>query len=300
MNSTVVFEMEGPFRSSYQLHRLSFGSGKPEVSVVAGLHGNELNGIHSLNLLASVLQLQNLEGTVHLYPLVNSFGADQCEKRWPFDQRDINRSFPGDPKGSPAQRIAWAILEQTKHSDICIDVHSGASHIREVPQIRCDYEARSIELARASKLPVLWKRKELGTASSLLRAWTDRGQQALHIIGGRGTTLDGSLAVKMADGLMELFSYLGIMKSFSSGTTIVDIESKDVLSIRAECGGFFVPEVRVGERVLEGKLIGVITSPIGGERIVEYRAPFSCFVISVRANPMIHSQELLIRLVGFS
>ena len=132
---SMIFELESPFRSSYQLHRLSFGEGGPIVAIVAGLHGNELNGIHALNLLASVLQMQQLNGTVMLFPLVNSFGADECAKLWPFDDFDINKAFPGDPNGTPSQRIAYALLEGTKEADICIDVHSGASHIREFPQL---------------------------------------------------------------------------------------------------------------------------------------------------------------------
>ena len=97
----VIFELESPFRTPYQLHRLTFGYGDPTVAIISGLHGNELNGIHTLNLLASVLQMQKLNGTVLLFPLVNSFGTDECTKRWPFDGVDINKSFPGDPSGTP-------------------------------------------------------------------------------------------------------------------------------------------------------------------------------------------------------
>ncbi len=53
---SVVFRIESPYRSPYELHRLSFGSGSPSVAIVAGLHGNELNAIHAVNMLVSALR----------------------------------------------------------------------------------------------------------------------------------------------------------------------------------------------------------------------------------------------------
>lgn len=295
MEATVIFEMESPFRDSYQLKKLSFGSGSPTVAIVAGLHGNELNGIYSLNLLSAVLSMQKLTGTVHIFPLINSFGTDQCRKEWPFEPEDINKTFPGDPEGSPAQRIAYHLLQATKDADVCVDVHSGASHIRELPQVRCRPSGRDILLARSMQLPVLWRRNKLGAPDSLLGAWQVRGQLALHVIGGRGTTLDSKLATQMADGLVNVLTHLKMIKSSGIPKSTLEIESENVESIRADCGGFFIPEVRVGETISKGGVLGIITSPIGGAKLSEYRAEYDGIILSVRANPMIHSQELLIR-----
>ena len=74
---SVVFQMEAPYRGAYELHRLSFGSGSPSVAIVAGMHGYELTGLHAVNMLATMLRLQPPRGTVHLLPLVNTFGADE-------------------------------------------------------------------------------------------------------------------------------------------------------------------------------------------------------------------------------
>ena len=300
MEAEVVFEMESPYRSAFQLKRLTYGSGDPVVAIVAGLHGNELNGIYSLNLLSAVLSMQKLHGTVHVFPVINSFGTDQTEKEWPFDRQDINKVFPGSADGSPAQRIAHSVLEATKDAEICVDVHSGAPHIRELPQVRCRPIEEELILGQGMRLPILWKRESLGAEDSLLGAWQKRGQTALHLIGGRGTTLDSKLAMKMADGLVNLLSHLGIIDSSDLSMGCFEIENADVESIRADCGGFFIPEVRVGDEITKGKVLGVITSPIGGARLIEYRSEYDGVVLSVRANPMIYSQELLIRIARFS
>ena len=65
---------------------------------------------------------------------------------------------------------------------------------------------------------------------------------------------------------------------------------------RAACGGFFVPEVRVGERVQPQRLLGYLQSPIGGERIYDVRSSEAGIVMTLRANPLVHAQELLVRI----
>ena len=77
--------------------------------------------------------------------------------------------------------------------------------------------------------------------------------------------------------------------------TLADVNYAQISVSRAACGGF-VPEVRVGERVQPSRLLGYIQSPIGGDRLDEIRADRKGVVMTLRANPMIHAQELLVRI----
>jgi len=296
---SVVFSIDAPYRGRYELHRLTYGSGGPSVAIVAGLHGNELNGIHAVNLLNKMLRVQRPKGTVHLFPLVNTFGADQATKRWPYDDQDINHSFPGDPDGPVAQRIAHALFEASD-ADLCIDVHSGAPHVREIPQVRAPMGGEELELARAMKLPVVWRRPGIRLEpTGLIGAWRAAGRKALHVVGGRGITLDNRHATTMANGLANLLGHLGISANLDSPMTVIgDVTHSDVETHRASCGGFFVAEVRVGDRVEPGHLLGYIQSPVGGERLDEVRSSVTGVVMTIRAYPMIHSQELLVRVAG--
>ncbi|MEC8193632.1 MAG: succinylglutamate desuccinylase/aspartoacylase family protein [Myxococcota bacterium] len=296
---SVVFSIDAPYRGRYELHRLTYGSGGPSVAIVAGLHGNELNGIHAVNLLNKMLRVQRPKGTVHLFPLVNTFGADQATKRWPYDDQDINHAFPGDPDGSVVQRIAHALFEASD-ADLCIDVHSGAPHVRELPQVRAPMGGEELALARAMKLPVVWRRPGIRLEpTGLVGAWRAAGRNALHIVGGRGITLDNRHATTMANGLANLLGHLGISAHMDSPMSIIgDVTHANVETHRASCGGFFVAEVRVGDLVKPGHLLGYIQSPVGGERLDEVRALCTGVVMTVRAYPMIHAQELLVRVAG--
>ena len=297
---SVVFSLEAPYRGRYELHRLTFGSGGPRVAIVAGLHGNELNGMHAVNMLATALRVARVNGTVHLFPLVNTFGADEARKRWPFDDRDINKAFPGDPDGTVVQRIAAALFEATD-ADICVDVHSGAPHVRELPQVRVPMSGAELELARAMGLPVVWRRPGAHLqVTGLIGAWRAAGRKALHVVGGRGITLDTGHSSTIAEGLARLLAHVGIISDAGKGEIVADVTRSQVETHRAPYGGFFVPEVRVGTRVKAGHLLGRLQLPIGGERIGEVRAQRSGVVMTVRAWPMVHAQELLVRVAETS
>ncbi len=295
---SVILRIKAPYRSAYELHRLTFGSGSPVVAIVAGLHGNELNGIHAVNMLVSALRVQRPRGTVHVFPLVNTFGADEGSKRWPFDDQDINRAFPGDPSGTVVQRIAHALLGASE-ADVCIDVHSGAPHVRELPQVRAPMSGEELALARAMGLPVVWRRPGARLeATGLVGAWRESDRLALHVIGGRGVTLDTKLSTSIAHGLSGLLAHLKVMPALGRPMTVADVTRADIESHRAPCGGFFVPEIRVGDRVKPSHLLGYLQAPIGGERLGEIRAGRAGVVMTLRANPLVHAQELLVRVAG--
>ncbi|MCK6505814.1 succinylglutamate desuccinylase/aspartoacylase family protein [Myxococcota bacterium] len=295
---TVVFRMEAPYRGAYELHRLSFGSGSPSVAIVAGMHGYELTGLHAVNMLATALRVSRPKGTVHLLPLVNTFGADENQKRWPFDDQDINHAFPGDPAGTAVQRIAHALLEAT-HADVCVDVHSGAPHVRELPHVRVPMGGEEVELGRKMGLPVVWRRPgDRLDATGLVGAWRQAGHKAVVIEGGRGGTLDTQHSELIARGLGALLGHLHILPAMPGPGVLADVTHSEVETHRAPFGGFFVPEVKVGQRVQAGHLLGYLQAPIGGDRLGELRAERPGVVMTLRAYPMVHASELLVRVAG--
>lgn len=295
---SVVFRMEAPYRGAYELHRLSFGSGSPSVAIVGGLHGYEVTGQHAVNMLATALRVSRPRGTVHLLPLVNTFGADEGRKRWPFDDLDVNHAFPGSPDGTAVERIAHALLQATE-ADICIDVHSGAPHVRELPQVRVPMGGEEVELGRSMGLPVVWRRPgDRLDATGLVGAWRQAGRKALVVEGGRGSTLDTSHSDTLARGLAALLGHLRILPATRGPGTIADVTHAEVETHRAPFGGFFVPEVKLGQRVQAGAPLGHLQAPFGGERLGELRAGRPGVVMTVRTYPMVHAQELLVRVAG--
>lgn len=288
-----IFRMEAPFRGGFALHRLTFGSGSPSVAMVAGVHGDEVNGIYALNLVAATLRMQPPRGTVWLLPCVNPFGADEATKRWPFDERDLDHAFPGDPEGNPADRIAAAVLDATQ-ADVCVDVQAGGPAIRDLPHTRTPLQARAMELARAAGLPVSWRRPSDAFTDTLVGAWRDGGSVALQVRGGRAGALDVDDARAMARALVRVLAAVGLVGVADPPGPV--LETDRVRDYRSAAGGFFVPEVGPGARVAPGALLGTVRAPIGGEAVEPIHAERGGLVLGLRTYPMVHARELVARL----
>ena len=291
-----IYRTDVPFRGTYRLQRLRFGRGHPHLVVVAGLHGNELNAIYAVNLLASALRAQAPAGTVDLIPLANAFGVEEGRKLGPFDDQDLNQSFPGRPDGSATERVAYALLEATC-ADVCVDVHSGSPLMDELPQVRLPLEGPELQLGRAMGLPLVWRRPTRPLDDSqLVGAWRKRGCSALRVTGGRGGTLDKPTGLEVANGIRRLMAHLGMGAAPRPGQLLGDVSDEEVEVVRGDMGGFFVPEVSVGERVSRGFLLGRTIAPVGGESLEEIHAAQDGVVMTLRRYPMVHAQELLLRI----
>lgn len=287
-----IFRLEAPYRGAYSLHRLEFGSGSPRVALVAGVHGNEVNGTYALNLVAGMLRVQAPRGTVWLLPCVNSFGADEGRKRWPFDDRDINAAFPGDPGGNAVDRIAAAVLDATD-ADLCIDVHSGGAAVHELPHARTALSGRALEMARTAAMPVIWRRPSEKFEDGLVGAWQDAGRVGLQLRGGRAGQLDCEDAGQLTRGILRILAGMGMIGGAEAGSA--RLETDRVRDHRSGAGGFFVPEVQPGARVAAGALLGTVRAPLGGEPIETLHAERAGIVLATRIYPMVHARELVVR-----
>jgi predicted deacylase len=291
-----IYSIEVPFRGTYRLQRLRFGAGSPHLVIVGGLHGNELNSVYALNLLAASLRAQAPTGTVDLIPMANAFGVEDGRKFGPFDEGDLNQSFPGDPDGTAMQRVAHALFQATC-ADVCIDLHSGSDLLHEMPQARVSVSGAELDLALAMGLPLVWRRRaRAGDATQLVDAWRQAGCRAFRVTGGRGSTLDKAVGDELAEALRRLMGALGASRALPARAVLAEVGDDGMLEMRCESGGFFVPEVRVGERVGAGHLLGRVVAPVGGATIEDVRAPQAGLVTCARRYPMVHARELLLRI----
>ncbi|MCB9778246.1 MAG: succinylglutamate desuccinylase/aspartoacylase family protein [Alphaproteobacteria bacterium] len=137
----------------------------PSAVVTANLHGDECTGVGVVHRLRHLLPDRLSRGRVHLFPSLNPGGLRAGTRHLPGDERDPNRSFPGDEGGSAAERLAhalWGVLEQ-EQPDVVIDLHTDST--RAIPyaildrvvrgRSRRSVDARCRELAEASGLTVL-------------------------------------------------------------------------------------------------------------------------------------------------
>src|SRR5210317_1296480 len=127
----------------------------PVLFVSAAIHGDELNGVEIIRRLLRLKALSSIKGTLIAVPIVNVHGFLNQSRYLP-DRRDLNRSFPGSPKGSIAARLANTFLKEVVlKSDFGIDLHTGAIDRSNLPQIRANLDDPAVtELAQAFGAPV--------------------------------------------------------------------------------------------------------------------------------------------------
>ena len=103
----------------------------PSVAVVANLHGDECTGIGVAHELLLRLPSLLLRGRVVVMPTLNPDGLVASTRTIPGDGMDLNRCFPGDPRGRTGQRHAARIWSELMAGsiDVLMDLHtdSGAA-----------------------------------------------------------------------------------------------------------------------------------------------------------------------------
>lgn len=111
----------------------------PSVWVAAAIHGDEVTGTETVLRLNRFLGRGGLKrGTVYTIPVMNPMGYELVSRYEPIESVDLNRCFPGNPKGSTAERIADKILSEivsTKPS-LVIDLHTDS--MESIPYVDLD------------------------------------------------------------------------------------------------------------------------------------------------------------------
>ncbi len=310
-----------PFGAPLPVTAQEFGRGKPILSVVSGLHGDEYDGVYVCHRLIQWLRTAEgrsgpyrLRGRVRVIPAVNPAGLLVSARNWPFDNTDLDRVFPGYAQGETSQRLASWVFELIRHSDCCIDIH-GSGQLAEMPQVQIYHgQPRALELAKAMGLPLIWVRR--------LTANSEMAPQALEVPGnvqgtlaynlfqngidvmvvraGQGYPLDFNRSTQVLDSLVRLMLQLGVVQGplpNEPGSAAPEVCSTETIKlIYAERPGLFVPTTVSGSRLRAGDLLGEIIDPLKGEVVETIAAPSEGILISLRNHPVVLQASLIARI----
>jgi len=264
----------------------------PRLFVSAAIHGDELNGIEIIRRIRA-RALTGLRGTLLLVPVVNVFGVLHHSRYLP-DRRDLNRSFPGSESGSLAARLAHLFMSEIV--DRCthgIDLHTGAVHRSNLPQIRAqldDQETRELALAFGAPV-VLDSRMRDG---SLREAAAEKGIPTLIYEAGEALRFD-EMSIRMGvAGIIEVMHRLGMLRRKSRRR---DRAARSVVAdgshwVRAPGGGILRSAIRLGQHVSEGQLLGRVSDPFGTQES-RVDAPHEGIVIGRNSLPLVNEGDAL-------
>ena len=89
-----------------------------------------LLGLLAVSRLAHTLEAEQIQGRLILIPAVNIPAALNATRLSPIDGRDLNRCFPGNPKGTFSEMLAHFIDSKVlPHVDASVDLHTAGHEL---------------------------------------------------------------------------------------------------------------------------------------------------------------------------
>jgi predicted deacylase len=273
----------------------------PRLTVIAGVHGTEYTSIAAARELLAELRPAELSGTVTVAPLINlpAFWA-RSPFVVPLDGKNLNRSFPGDPRGSAAERIAAAVTEELiKGSDYLIDLHAGDLPEALEPFVFYDaspVERRARELALTYGLGHMVRQSSDGrtVAGSTSAAAADLGIPSFTAESGECGILAREAVDRHLRGLRNVLRHLRLLP----GEAVVfdrPVEHDGWIWMRTADAGWWQPAVETGASVAEGDLLGTVSPVIGGAA-TRITAPAPGAPLFITSSPAVCADGLLLGL----
>lgn len=267
----------------------------PGLFVCAALHGDEINGVEIIRHLMALDALENIRGTLLAVPIVNAFGFMSGTRYLP-DRRDLNRSFPGSPHGPLAFRLAHLFFQEVvARASHGIDLHTGALHRMNLPQVRANLDdAKAEAMALAFRAPVVL---DAGFRDKSLRhAAAEHKIPVIVYEAGEALRFD-PLSIRIGvRGVLRVMRALGMLAERNRARARpMPAVLRSNTWVRAPRSGVLRSGVKLGRTVKEGDLLGLIGDPYGAST-TDVIAHASGLVIGRTNLPLVHEGDALFNL----
>jgi len=273
----------------------------PTVFVSAAVHGDELNGIEIIRRLIRQKTLRLSSGTLILVPMVNVYGVLNQSRYMP-DRRDLNRCFPGSTTGSLAGIVAHTFLSEiVKHCQYGIDLHTGAIHRSNLPQIRANLKDEATrQLAEVFGVPVLLNSNLRD--GSLREASVDWGTRILLYEAGQALRFDELSIRAGVRGIQNVLAHLGMITrkvSRKGRASVNPFVANTSAWTRANASGIVNSLKNLGDDVHKGDALARIGSPFG-QTFTTVRAARSGIIIGKQNIPLAQEGDAMFHIAYFT
>jgi predicted deacylase len=264
----------------------------PVLLLMAGMHGDEINGMEIVRRMIRKGWNKPTAGTVICIPVFNIFGFLNVSRELP-DGRDLNRSFPGSQSGSLASQFAFHFMKEIAPKvDFIIDFHTGSAQRSNASQVRFVFSNQlSMELAKVFNPPFIINSSYI--AKSVRESMNKMGKNILLFEGGKTNSIDEEVVKEGLDGIKRVMEHLEI-RSFKGDVTEtrIPIFIQSSKWIRASHAGMLRIIAKNGEKIEKGEVLGVISDPFGKiERRI--KSPIDGYVFCVNERPIVNKGDAI-------
>ena len=269
----------------------------PRLFVCAAIHGDEINGVEIIRRLLKNPLVDKLKGSLIAIPIVNIYGFIHHTRYLP-DGRDLNRTFPGSPRGSLTGRIADTFMREiVANSTHGIDLHTGARHRSNFPQIRAnmdDPETLAITEAFGAPLAINAKTRD----GSLRQCASEMGVPVILYESCEALRFDEIYIRAGEKGVINVMRHLGMLRK-RRGRNKPPVISQGSTWLRAPESGVLRVLVPLGAEISKGQVIGFIADPLG-TREVDVVAQQAGIVIGRINLPLVYEGDALFHIASIS
>lgn len=280
------------------------GSNGKRISVVTGIHGDELEGQYVCYRLSSYLKENKdaLKGTVDIYPALNPFGIDSITRGIPAFDLDMNRIFPGNTEGDMNEYLAAEIIRDIEGSDLVLDIHASNIFLTEVPQIRINelHKEKLLPYAKEANVDFIWVHgASTVLESTFAHSLNSRNTPTLVVEMGVGMRITKEYGDQLFEGILHLMKQLDIWEGedYPVRKPVISSGYEDVCFLNASSSGIFLKNRNHGTFLKKEELIGRIINPLTGEIIDEIKAPTDGWLFTIREYPVVNEGSLMGRIL---
>ena len=276
----------------------------PVLYVQAAIHGDEVNGVEVLRRLVTELEPNTLHGVLIAIPIANGPGFIQHRRRNFFDEEDMNRVWPGKESGSISQQIAFHLYQQAiRHADYVVDLHTASSNTL-LHVVYGQGDEKSRKLAEVFGLEVLLEEaidddlRRSRFTGKLRNVLTERGVPAITPELGGVNSLEEEHIVLGVRGMTNVMKHLGMLDGEVAPPeqTQITLHGSHLDEVWAQQGGIWIAQVKAGEQVQRGQLLGYIYSARTFEIVEEATAPYDGYVLGLTDIPVINTGDALVNI----
>jgi predicted deacylase len=271
----------------------------PTLFLSAAAHGDELNGIEVVREVAHEMDHSDLRGTLVCLPVLNVHGFLAQQRYLPIYDRDLNRSFPGDPDSTSAKRMAHEIFTNfVAPADVGLDFHTSTRGRTNMLHVRAEMDDEAVaRVARAFGSALIISSD--GPSGSLRREASEAGIPTVTIEMGEAHRFQRSLIDRALAGVRSVMAEYDLRPSaavnWPGWRTIVD-DGSEKTWLRADVGGLVEMHHEQGSLVHAGDTICTITNPFKTDTVA-VEAPFTGLLVGVLENPVVYPGNPLCHLV---
>jgi predicted deacylase len=244
----------------------------PTVIIAGGNHGDEYEGPIVIGELIRDLDPGTIAGRLILMPATNVHAVMAGQRTSPVDGLNLNRTFPGDPRGSISEQISAFVSDEIfPRGDAFLDLHSGGSSLNMLasaivePTDDKDLHRRNIAAALAFDAPMTVVIGNLGDPRTSTAAACRAGLITVGTeMAGGGTVSLEALAI-CRRGVRNVLGHLGVLPRVEATPRRGDGRVLELPGTRAyvyaTADGIFEPFQANGADVHAGEPAGRIHCP---------------------------------------